>query len=61
MITEICADCDGKGYDWKGCGAGLVCGTDNCGKFHAIGSFTGINYGSDCCERKFGKHHVTLR
>ena len=55
IIADICADCDGN-YDWRGCGAGLVCGTDNCGKYHLIGATTGINHGSDCCERKFDKH-----
>lgn len=42
-------DCD-KHYDWMGCASGLVCGTDNCAKYHQIGTSTGFNTGSDCCE-----------
>ena len=54
-IATICADCD-QYYDWKGCDAGLVCGTDNCHKYHTLGYKTGISAGSDCCEREFGKN-----
>ena len=55
MIVDICADCDAL-YDYKGCAAGLVCGSNNCAKYHLVGPTTGINHGSDCCERKFGKY-----
>ena len=51
LIDAICADCD-RYYDRNGCGSGLVCGYNNCGKFHALGTSTGIGEGSDCCECK---------
>ena len=50
----MCTDCD-RYYDNHGCGAGLVCGYNNCAKYHKIGQQTGIREGSDCCERKLDK------
>ena len=41
------ADCD-PGQ----CASGLVCGDNNCYKFHKISSSTGFTKWSDCCERK---------
>merc|ERR1712241_994817 len=35
-----------------GCARGLVCGVDNCAKFHELGVATGITAASDCCERE---------
>merc|ERR1712157_257992 len=32
-----------------GCSTGLVCGVDNCKKFHKLGSSTGMGSSSDCC------------
>ena len=47
---HVCADCDpGVGV---GCAAGLVCGDNNCGKFHELSLETGLNPASDCCESK---------
>ena len=51
LIANACADCD-KYYDKKGCGAGLVCGNNNCARFHEIGGSTGLKYYSNCCECK---------
>ena len=53
IVADACADCD-QYYDWKGCGAGLVCGHNNCAYYHTLGPSTGFNYASDCCERKLG-------
>ena len=44
MIT----DCDAA--DGAGCAAGLVCGFNNCAKFHKLGLETGFTPSSDCCE-----------
>merc|ERR1712176_17626 len=40
-------DCDVD--DGVGCLTGLVCGVDNCKKFHKLGSSTGMGSSSDCC------------
>ena len=44
--------------DAVGCASGLVCGVDNCAKFHAIGLATGIKPTSDCCENEHGYVNV---
>ena len=36
-----------------GCEEGLVCGVNNCEKFHKLGQITGIMPATDCCEGKF--------
>lgn len=41
-------DCDRD--DKVGCAGALVCGKDNCGKFHKLGGSTGFGSGSDCCD-----------
>ena len=38
--------------DRVGCVPGLVCGVNNCAKFHEIGAATGIPSMADCCEGK---------
>ena len=44
-------DCDPD--DKVGCATskGLVCGVDNCAKFHALGADTGFDKTADCCEK----------
>ena len=42
-------DCDYN--DYVGCGAGLICGTNNCAKFHELGKNTGMSESTDCCEK----------
>ena len=49
-VIDCCADCDP--WDKVGCASGLVCGTDNCAKFHAISKATGFSAKTDCCEGK---------
>ena len=41
-------DCDAT--DAVGCADGLVCGFNNCAKFHKLGPETGMTPSSDCCE-----------
>ena len=36
-----------------GCAEGLICGVNNCEKFHTFGGGTGILPATDCCEGKF--------
>ena len=47
-MTNTCLDCDPD--DGVGCSAGLVCGVDNCAKFHELGAATGLLSTTDCCE-----------
>ena len=42
------SDCDVD--DRIGCAKGLVCGQNNCAKFHKLDAKTGISSGADCCE-----------
>ena len=39
--------------DAVGCSEDLVCGVDNCAKFHELGAATGLVLRTDCCERKW--------
>ena len=50
-MANACLDCDPD--DGVGCKARLVCGVDNCGKFHQLGSATGFLLTTDCCESKW--------
>ena len=38
--------------DLAGCAPGLICGTNNCAKFHDIGTHSGMTPRSACCDRK---------
>ena len=49
-IFNSVADCDTS--DIAGCAPGLVCGVNNCAKFHQISVATGFFDTSDCCEGK---------
>ena len=42
------------------CAPGLVCGINNCHKFHEINIDTGIPSTGDCCERKFNSKCKTI-
>ena len=45
-------DCD-KDTDAVGCAPGLICGFNNCAKFHSLVPATGFTSSSDCCEGCF--------
>ena len=49
-IFNSVVDCDP--YDKVGCAPGLVCGKDNCAKFHQLSAATGFTGSTDCCEGK---------
>ena len=50
LTCNCCADCDPG--DKFGCESGLMCGKDNCARFHEISSSTGFSTTSDCCQGK---------
>ena len=51
-MSPTLLDCDPD--DEVGCESGLVCGLDNCAKFHAIGAASGFQSSTDCCEGEIG-------
>ena len=53
-----CADCDPD--DRVGCASGLVCGVDNCGRFHEISMTTGFHAATDCCEGNCTATHALI-
>ena len=46
--------------DENQCIAGLVCGDNNCDKFHEIGVGTGLTPETDCCEGNCSHHDKHL-
>lgn len=50
-VPQTRVDCDS--FDKVGCAKGLVCGADNCYKFHELGTASGFKKDTDCCECKF--------
>ena len=60
----VCKDCDPDDTANKGCMPGLICGEDNCARFHKIdkstgfskGTSTGMTSSTDCCEGKLYKN-----
>ena len=49
-MSPALVDCDVD--DKVGCAMGLVCGGDNCAKFHTIGGASGFKSSTDCCDGK---------
>jgi len=54
-VTHTCGfgDAGCSKEDDKGCASGLVCGFNNCAKYHELGVSTGLTGSSDCCEGCF--------
>ena len=49
-MSPALLDCDP--HDKVGCEMGLVCGSDNCAKFHTIDATSGFKAHTDCCDGK---------
>ena len=59
LMCNVCAECNAN--DRVGCAEGLVCGVDNCGKFHELDSVVGMTSTSDCCEGEDGGNRCADR